>query len=69
MFGSHMDSLGPQGGIEFAGLGAGRWDYRADLTTWEQGGTVAVWKSEETCDGLCTGSVKLTLRVTPLPFP
>ena len=61
--------LAYQGGIRLRGTGSGAWTILATPDTWARGGEIAKWDSDETCMGYCKGTLKVTLRVRPLPGP
>jgi hypothetical protein len=60
---------GHRSGLQFSGTGPNGWEVIADDTTWEKGGQVAHWHSQETCAGRCDGWLDMVVFVEPLPDP
>ncbi len=58
-----------QQGVQLKGIGQGRWTIVGTRDTWRTGGEIAIWESQPTCQGYCSGTLKVTLRVQPLPGP
>lgn len=58
-------------GMEFAGLEPELWTYYDNEDTWEKGGVLAKWRTQELCNGNCRADsyLDLTLRIVPLPMP
>lgn len=61
--------LAYQRGIRLRGTGPGAWTIVGNADTWARGGTIATWKSDETCMGYCKGTLEITMRVRRLPGP
>jgi hypothetical protein len=61
--------LAYQQGIKLRGTGPDKWTILATPDTWARGGEIAKWKSNETCQGYCSGTLEVTIRVRRLPGP